>query len=76
VGAGSLEEEVCAGSAVGFGTPAKYEAGPGKLRSLPFDPPLSFPTYVSWHAGRSRVVDAFAQYMSDLHEFRGELVAS
>jgi DNA-binding transcriptional LysR family regulator len=58
--------EIGAGHAVGFGTPGTFGPRAGHLRLLPFDPPLSIPTYVSWHAERSRVVDAFVDHLSAL----------
>lgn len=58
--------EVGAGHALGFGTSATLATRAGHLRILPFDPPLTLPTYVSWHAGRSAVIDAFAEHMSAL----------
>jgi DNA-binding transcriptional LysR family regulator len=54
--------EVGAGHAVGFGTPATLAARAGHLRILPFDPPLSLRTYISWDEGRSAHVDAFTEY--------------
>jgi DNA-binding transcriptional LysR family regulator len=63
-GGSTLERELFLGNAVGFGTQAKKLAVPERVRSVPFDPPLSLPTYVSWHAERSGIVDAFASYMS------------
>lgn len=61
-----LVAEVGAGHAVGFGTPATLATRAAHLRFLPFDPPASVPTYVSWHADRSAVVDAFVEHMSAL----------
>jgi hypothetical protein len=58
------------GHLVGFGPPALRAMWAGHLRVLPFDPSLSFATYVSWHAERSNVVDAFAKYMSTLSPVR------
>jgi DNA-binding transcriptional LysR family regulator len=65
-GGSSLETELFDGHAVGFGPRGKKLAAPERVRSVPFDPPLSLPTYVSWHAERSGIVDAFAGYMSAL----------
>jgi hypothetical protein len=64
-GASSLETELFVGHAVGFGPQGKRVVSE-RVRSVPFDPPLSLPTYVSWHAERSGIVDAFASYMSAL----------
>lgn len=55
--------EVSGGHAVSFGTSATLAAGAGDLRSVPFDPPLSVPTYVSWHAERSVFVDALVEHL-------------
>jgi DNA-binding transcriptional LysR family regulator len=56
--------EIAAGHAVGFGTPGTLASrASGGLRLMPFDPPLAVPTYVSWHTGRSRVVDAFVDHL-------------
>lgn len=49
--------EVDSGEAIGFGTSATMAAKAHHLRSLPFDPPLSIPTYLSWHDGGSKAVD-------------------
>jgi DNA-binding transcriptional LysR family regulator len=65
-GGSSLEAELFVGHAVGFGPQGKKLAVPERVRSVPFAPPLSLPTYVSWHAERSGIVDAFASYMSAL----------
>jgi DNA-binding transcriptional LysR family regulator len=64
-GVSSLKTELLVGHAVGFGPQGKL-AVPERVRSVPFDPPLSLPTYVSWHAERSGIVDAFASHMSAL----------
>ena len=56
--------DVGAGHAVSFGTSATLAAGARHLRSLPFDPPLCVPTYVSWHAERSVAVDALVEHLS------------
>jgi DNA-binding transcriptional LysR family regulator len=64
-GGSSLEAELFVGHAVGFGPRGKRVVSE-RVRSVPFDPPLSLPTYVSWHAERSGIVDAFASYMSAL----------
>jgi DNA-binding transcriptional LysR family regulator len=58
--------EVGAGRAVGFGTPATLATRAGHLRRLPFDPPLSVPTYVWWKPRRSPVVDTFVEHLSSL----------
>lgn len=68
-GTGSNQDivaEVGAGHALGFGTAATLASRAAHLRLLPFDPPVCVPTYVSWHAGRSAVVDAFVEHMSAL----------
>jgi len=62
----AIVAEVGTGHAVGFGTPATLTSNASHLRILPFAPALTLPTYVSWRAGRSVVVDAFAEHMSDL----------
>lgn len=59
--------EIGAGHAVGFGTPATLAARSSHLRFLPFAPSLSLPTYVSWQAHRSAIVDAFAEHLSAMH---------
>jgi hypothetical protein len=33
---------------------------------LPFHPPVSVRTYVSWQSTRSQVVDAFVEYLRSL----------
>ena len=55
--------EVSAGQAVSFGTSATV-AGLSHLRSLPFDPPLHVPAYVSWHAERSVVADELVKHLA------------
>ena len=59
-------EEVRTGDAVGFGTPGRIATVIGHLRSLPFDPQLAVPTYVSWQAERSKIVDTFVQHLACL----------
>jgi hypothetical protein len=63
---GDIVVEVGAGHAVGFGTPATLASRARHQRLLPFDPPLCIPTYVSWHAQRSPVIDAFVEHMKTL----------
>lgn len=54
---GAILAEVGMGDAVSFGTSATLAATARHLRSLPFDPPLFVPVYISWHAERSVAVD-------------------
>ncbi len=56
-------EAVRAGEAVGFSTPASAAARGGQLRLLPFAPSLALPTHLSWHAGRSAIIDGFIERM-------------
>jgi DNA-binding transcriptional LysR family regulator len=70
IGTGSnsdIIEEVVAGHAVGFGSPATLAIRARHLRLLPFDPPLFVSTYLSWRPGRSVIVDAFVEHMSAHH---------
>jgi hypothetical protein len=62
----AIVAEVSTGHLVGWGTPATLASNASHLRILPFEPGLTVPTYVSWRAGRSTVVDAFAEHMSEL----------
>jgi DNA-binding transcriptional LysR family regulator len=56
-------EAIGAGEAVGFGTPASLAVRSGHLRLLPFAPSLAMPTHLSWHAGRSAIIDGFVERM-------------
>jgi DNA-binding transcriptional LysR family regulator len=58
--------EINAGHAVGFGTLASLAPRTQHLRVLPFDPPIFVQTYVSWHAQRSRIADAFVEHLGAL----------
>ena len=59
-----LFKEIRAGRAVGFGSPATLAAHAGALRCLPFDPPLSFPTSISWQDEGSLFVDELVASLS------------
>ncbi len=49
--------EVDSGEAISFGTSATMAMNARHLRRLPFDPPLSISTYLSWHVSGSKAVD-------------------
>jgi DNA-binding transcriptional LysR family regulator len=59
-----IVEEVAAGHAVGFGSPATLAVRARHLRLLPFETPLFIPTYMSWKRERSTIVDTFVAHMS------------
>ena len=52
---------IAAGRAVGVSTPAAIAAGPWDFRFIPFDPPILLPSFITWPADRSRVLDAFVE---------------
>lgn len=67
VGQAALAALVEAGEAAAFGPPATLSRVADGQRILPLDPPLSVPTYVSWNAGHSDLVDAFVELYCSLH---------
>ncbi len=74
VGLAALTALVTAGEAVAFGPPATLSKLADGLRILPFDPPLSVPTYVSWNPGLSPLVDGFVDLYGAVHVGSPDLV--
>ena len=55
---------IASGRAVGISSPATAAVHAAHLRSIPFDPPILIPSFISWQAERSPVLDAFVDQLS------------
>lgn len=64
----AIVEEIRTGGAVGFGPPQTLTAFAEELRVLSFDPPIIVSSWVSWTPGLSRLVDAFVEHFSTVHQ--------